>query len=66
MVDTYTIHSREEFWECGDGCCQEWTMTYTVEYKDFPSPVFDTEEEALYYILEREGVKVMKEHHETY
>ena len=58
MVDTYTLHYHFEEWECGDECCYDYREWYTVEYKDFQFPTFDTKAEALKFILEREGVSV--------
>lgn len=61
MVDTYTIHRYEDVWECGDGCCTEYDEYYTVEYKDFfDFPKFQTKEEALMFILERESILVVE------
>lgn len=58
MVDTYTVHCHFEDWRCSDGCCSQWEEWWTVGYKDFQFPRFETEEEALKFILEREGVEV--------
>lgn len=53
------VDERTEVWECGDGCCTEYTYYFTVKFdgravlEDFES--YD-EDDAVFFALKKEGI----------
>lgn len=64
MIDI-TVTSRTERWECGDGCCSEYTDYFTVFFdgrevlSDFEA--YD-EDDAVIFALKKEGIVAFNAH----
>ncbi len=63
-----TTTERTDYWECGDGCCSNWTSYYTVFF-DGKEVVSDLEArdvtDAVIFSLKKSGIADFPDHEFT-